>query len=370
MRVTLVIFSLGAGGAERVLAAMANFWAAKGWAVHVLTLDSGETPPFYPLHPAVAHRALALAGCGSGVVDALWKNSSRVRRLRAALRQTQPEVVISLMSETNVLTLLAMIGTNVPVFVQEQNDPFQHGLPRSWNVLRRWVYPLATAVVVLTGRSLGFFAPRVRQRAQVIPNPVIVTGQPRRPAANPGQPKTLIAMGRLDPQKGFDLLLQAFGRIAGRHPDWSLEILGEGALREKLETQAEALGLRDRVRLPGTTKEPHAKLRGADLFVLSSRYEGFPLSLGEAMACGLPVISFDCPTGPAEIIRDGLDGMLVPAENVEALAAALDRLMSDAAQRAALAARAPEVLERFSLEKIMGQWEALISASTRPKSAR
>jgi len=372
MRITLVIFSLVAGGAERMMAAMANHWAEKGWTVSLLTLDSGKEPPFYPLHPAVRHSPLALASVAANPFQALRSNIHRIRRLRAAIRETQPDIVISLMSETNVQTLLATRGMGVPVLVQEQNDPFHLQIGRQWNVLRRWMYPRASHVVVLTERSLSFFSRRIRQRARVIPNPAIVNVPPRTPFSNRGQAKTMIAMGRLVPQKGLDLLLQAFARVADRHPDWSLEVLGEGRLRGELEAQVQSLGLMGRVRLPGTTKQPHEKLRNADLFVMSSRHEGFPLSLCEAMACGLPAVSFDCPTGPREIIRDGVDGILVPPENVAALSDAMDELMRDEQRRESLAARAPEVLDRFSLQKIMGQWEALIVetlASRKPQSA-
>lgn len=367
MRITLVIFALVAGGAERVMAAMASHWAAKGWTVNLLTFDSGSEPPFYPLHPAVRHQPLGIGGISPGPVQALLSNVNRVRKLRAAIRQSEPDAVISLMSETNVVTLLATAGLGVPVLVQEQNDPEQQKLRRMWDILRRWAYPRADHVIVLTERSLDFFSGRVRKRARVIPNPAMIEGGARTPSAGNGHHPTMMAMGRLVRQKGLDMLLQAFARVAAKHPAWSLEILGEGPLRGELEALAETLGLRDRVRLPGTTKQPHDKLRGADLFVMSSRHEGFPLSLCEAMACGLPAISFDCPTGPAEIIRDGIDGVLVPAENIAALGDAMDAMMSDTPRREALAARAPEVLERFGIGKVMGQWEALLAEATEPR---
>src|SRR5690348_5094871 len=167
----------------------------------------------------------------------------------------------------------------------------------------------------------------------------------------------MVAMGRVVPQKGFDLLLEAYGRVAPKHPDWSMTILGQGPLRDELVTRSQAMNLAERVHFPGEVSDPFTVLRSADLFVLSSSYEGFPNPLCEAMACGLAVISFDCPAGPAEIIRHGLDGILVPPEDVAALASALDRLMNDANERRRLSARAPEVLSRFNLDKVLLLWE-------------
>ena len=170
----------------------------------------------------------------------------------------------------------------------------------------------------------------------------------------------VVAMGRLVKQKGFDLLLKAFGQCAAKHAGWSLVIVGEGHERQCLEALAADLGIQDRVRLAGLVKEPVSILRGADIFVMSSRYEGFPNALLEAMACGLAVISTDCATGPRDIICDGVDGVLVLPNDVGSLAAAMDRLMADKVERQRLGAKALAVTERFSGEKIMKQWDELL----------
>jgi glycosyltransferase involved in cell wall biosynthesis len=172
-------------------------------------------------------------------------------------------------------------------------------------------------------------------------------------------------MGRMGREKGFDRLLTAFGKCAERHPEWSLRIVGEGDERPSLQKLAVKLGLESRIRLDTVTKVPEKVFRDSDLFVLSSRYEGFPTVLLEAMACGLPVISFDCPSGPREMIRHGIDGVLVPPDDVEALAKAMDRLMGSQQERRRLAARAIEVNERFGVPRVMAMWSEVLGKAAR-----
>jgi glycosyltransferase involved in cell wall biosynthesis len=160
-------------------------------------------------------------------------------------------------------------------------------------------------------------------------------------------------------QKGFDLLLQAFALCLERHPSWTLSLFGEGTEHQQLCALAGRLGLERQVRFEPVTSEPEKVMRESDLFVLSSRYEGFPMVLLEAMASGLPVISFDCLSGPREIIRDEIDGILVPPEDVKALAAAMDRLMGDNEERRRLGARAVEITQRFGLSQVTAMWRSV-----------
>jgi glycosyltransferase involved in cell wall biosynthesis len=169
----------------------------------------------------------------------------------------------------------------------------------------------------------------------------------------------LLGAGRLEPQKGFDSLLEAFAGIAQTHTDWDLVILGEGTLRTMIEQQVQVAGLEKRVHLPGLVGNVGEWYERADLYVMSSRFEGFGNTLAEALAYGLPAVSFDCDTGPRDIIRHEMDGLLVPPGDVTGLAAALDRLMRDANLRKRFAERAVEARERFSITRIAGMWEEL-----------
>lgn len=362
MKVLFVISSMAAGGAERAVAHMANYWAAKGWHTSIATL--APDPPFYPLHPDVRILPLNEAGESTSTRMALAQNAHRLRAIRRTVTATAPDVVISVMDRTNVRTLLALRGVRTPVIVQEQIDPASHSIGRQWERLRRITYPWADAIVVLTSRNADYFPPSLRSRVRVIPNPAVLSTQPDPKARDRRAGNTVVAMGRCVPQKGFDLLLRAFAQVSDRYPLWKLKILGDGAQRAELEQMAGDLGLSEKVLFMGIVKEPIPVLESADIFAFSSRYEGFPLALCEAMACGLPVVSFDCPSGPREIIRDGIDGLLVPPEDVDAFAQAMLRLMADPALREQLGARAVEVTDRFGLERIMAQWETLLSEVT------
>lgn len=357
MRVTLVISSLAAGGAERVITTMANFWAEREWSITLLTFDDGQLSPFYPLHPDVSWRPLALEARSAGPLAGALANIRRLCRLRQAIRQTAPDVVISFMDRTNVLTIMATRGLGVPVVISERAVPRCQPIGRAWNLLRSWTYPLADRLVVQTESVLEFFSPAVRARGRVIPNPVVPIPTPAMPRSHGHR---IAAVGRLGEEKGFDLLLKAFSVVAARHPDWSLVIWGEGPLRRELTAIRDSLGLSERISLPGRTEDVWAALASVDLFVLPSRYEGFPNALCEAMASGLPVIATDCPEGPRAIVIDGVDGLLVPPEDVDALAAALDRLLSAPDERARLAAAAPTITERLGLLRIMSSWEVVL----------
>jgi glycosyltransferase involved in cell wall biosynthesis len=367
IRCTFIINSLNSGGAERVISMMANYWARNGWDISLLLFDD-EVPSFYEIDPLVCRVYLDIGKVSANPIAGIKNSLNRIKILRSAIINTKPDVIISFMSQINVLVLLATRGLQVPILVSERIDPQMHSIGLFWTKLRQLTYPLADRVVVQTEKAQNYFPAKLQKKIIIVPNPVVLPTPASQLSPNLSGQHSLIAIGRLVPQKGFDLLLTALAKLKDRYPEWRLTILGEGASRPQLESLRAELGLSHLVDFLGEVKNPSTYLHQANLFVMSSRFEGFPNALCEAMACGLPVISTDCPSGPAEIIDNGKDGLLVENENVSALAIAMEKLMSDEGERKFLATNALVAIQRFSIEKVMLVWEKLVNEVIQEKN--
>jgi GalNAc-alpha-(1->4)-GalNAc-alpha-(1->3)-diNAcBac-PP-undecaprenol alpha-1,4-N-acetyl-D-galactosaminyltransferase len=360
MKVTLVIYGLGGGGAERVMSIVANYWVNQGWDVTLIMLVDYTKPSFYQLDPRIKIKPLGIAGNSANLLAALGNAWQRVKILRREIVASQPDVVISFMNSVNVYTIIACLKLNIPTIVSEHIYPGSSDANKIWQLIMKWAYRHADLVTVLTQNALPFYPATKGYRTIVMPNP-ITTPDPVGAMAQLLPAHSLIAIGRLHPQKGFDLLLKAFDQIQSKHPDWQITILGEGPMRSELEDLRSQLQLTDRVHLPGLVSNVPEYLHQADIFVMPSRFEGFPMALCEAMACGLPVLAADCLSGPRDIIEDGVNGVLVVTEDVNALATGLDALMSNPTQRQQLAQNAPQILDRFGVEQVMGIWQDAIN---------
>lgn len=364
MKLLFFIHSLSGGGAERVTANLANYWAGNGWEITLVTVAQCSLD-FHKLHPAVERISLNLAGDSCNVVVGLWQNLRRVMGLRRVLRRMRPDVALGMMTNANVLLALAAFGLGIRAVGSERVHPAQHPLSALWESLRRRTYGWLHTVTALTSESACWLKVHTNaRRVPVIPNAAPWPLPVQEPRVSPESVcpfgrKLLLGVGRLEEQKGFDWLLEAFAGLVHKHPDWDLVVLGEGPLRTVIERQVQTAGLGKRVFLPGQVGNVGEWYDRADLYVMSSRFEGFPNTLAEALAHGLPAVSFDCDTGPRDIIRHEVDGLLVAPGEMASLAAALDRLMGDAALRQRFAQRAVEARERFSMEKIAGMWEEL-----------
>jgi glycosyltransferase involved in cell wall biosynthesis len=314
------------------------------------------------------HKDTRLFDLGAGRV------TKAILPLAAYLRRERPAVLISHMGHANLAAItartLAFAKTQLVLVEHIPVSAYQNDLKRDRLIpfLARRLYPRSDALVAVSHEVARDLEARLGLRdgtVKVIYNAVVsddLLVKARAPVSHhwllDGSVPVVLATGRLVPQKNFIALIEAFKILRKSRPA-RLIILGEGKLRSSLETLVSKLGLADDVLMPGFVENPYSFMTRASVFVLSSLYEGLPTVLVEAMVCGCPVVATDC-SGPREIIEQGIDGMLVPVGNVEALAAAMIRLISDAEECQRLASRAKQVSEQFRVATIVAAWEDLL----------
>jgi len=370
VRILFFVSSMHAGGAERVAASLASAWAARGDTVALVPTYTGKGSCFYPLHPDV--RLQYLADRMGWLGRKLWPPLAKWLAIRKMVREFKPDVVVSFLTNVNVMVLLATRRLGVPVLVSERTNPaFSSSAGPVFGRLRSYTYPWASLVVLQSRDGMRAFQkmePGVTELA-VMPNPLpddIPDAVVQRQGAAPDGRLKLMAMGRLVASKRFAVLIQAFAALAPDFPDWDLVIWGEGPLRPELEAQVVALGLGGRIALPGRTDRPWHEMAAADAFALVSEVEGFPNVLLEAMALGRACVTVDCPSGPREITCDGQFAELVPLGDQQALEDALARLMRDPLLREVMGRRAAQsVRENYGMAEIVARWDALFERAGR-----
>jgi GalNAc-alpha-(1->4)-GalNAc-alpha-(1->3)-diNAcBac-PP-undecaprenol alpha-1,4-N-acetyl-D-galactosaminyltransferase len=362
MKVLFVVSSLSPGGAERVLALLANRWCT-AHDVTVVTIKGRDTD-FFHLDSRIHRHAL-------GVERGRWWMPMPYVRIVAALRRLfrseNPDYIVSLVIKTNIFSLIAASCLALRVVVCEHSIIDRDDIDQRQDVLRRILYRKAFRVGVLSESIREEFLrkyPRFNPHSLVvIPNEVHLDlgtvadlppleelyGKKR------SEIDLVLALGRLIPIKGYHFLIEAFGLVRRRNHRARLAIFGEGPERHSLEMAVDEAGMVDAVRLPGQTRSPASVLAQADVFVMSSRFEGFPMALVEAFCAGVPVVAFDAP-GVRDLVIDNQNGLLVPQGDSQALAEAILGILADRPLRARLAAGAREVVDKFSPEKIDRIW--------------
>lgn len=364
------------GGMERVLLNKVTYLSQlPGWEISVVTTDQHQRPPFYPFPEKVRMTDLEInysedneKGAWKKITGYLRKRKEHKRKLTALLLKEKPDIVVSLYpSESSFIPDIKDGSRKVLELHFNKFFRIQYGRKGIIGLIDRWrtrqderIVRRFDRFVVLTNEDKGYWGdlPNI----EVIPNAAMQVSDAYSDVMN----KRVIAVGRLDYQKGFDRLIQAWELVqhTGKFTDWKLDIFGQGEWREMLQQMIDKQGLQNTAKINPPTNAILNEYVHSSLLVMSSNYEGFGMVLVEAMSCGVPVISFDCKCGPKDIIQSGINGLLVPNGDIQALADAMMKVMEDEAYREMLSLNARKVVDTYSEQAVMAQWIRLFTSIT------
>lgn len=370
MKIIFLLSSLGAGGAERVATTLCNEWASAGNEVTLIATYPGKQESFYAINKAVD--VVHLADIVRVNQKSFLGYLSRLSSLRSLLISRKADVVVSFLPNVNVAAILATAFTGIPVIVSERSDPSSRKVSVIWRLACLVTYRFANAVVAQTEAAAESCRRIYRTRRNVfcIPNPLPsgIEGFRKSDSKEAGSRAVLLSLGRLVPSKQIEHAIEAFSGVIHENPSWDFHIYGDGPARPELECLVREIGLKERILFKGPTQQAWAVMERAEAFVLTSRAEGFPNALLEAMAVGIPCVAYDCPSGPKEITRNGEDGILVELNDKSALKKAIGNLLANQATRESLRERSRKnILSTYSLQSIMLKWEQLFrKAGVRP----
>lgn len=356
MKITFIISSLKSGGAERVLTGLANYWSKKGYDISIIKYQPGDS--FYPIDSKIFVHTINFENRSK-----LGRTFFLIKEIRRKISQISPDIVISFIDKTNILSIFATQGLNTKLIISERTNPEVLRINKFWDVLRKLFYKKADALVVQTNFIKNWSIKVMpTEKVFIIPNALDEIRRNSILSLTRKKSKTnvIATMGRLSYEKGHDLLIESFKVLSQKFPDLHLEIIGDGPLKEKLINKVNELDISQKVTFHGHLKNPFPILNDADIFVLPSRVEGFPNALLEAMALGLPSISFDCNYGPSDLITHNENGFLVDCENIGMMAKQIDALLSDEIQMEKVSSNSRYVLTDFSEDKIMKKWDEVI----------
>lgn len=354
MRVICYINKIGGGGAERVMSVLANGLSQRGHDITLVT-DYSVADEYYV---AETVQRIVLDGEFRGATrkGRIQRTLRRIRQLRRICKMTDADMIVSFIRDSNFRAILATRLLKTKNVISVRIDPKIGYKSKKTAALARMLYPLADGTVFQTAEAQAWFSKDIQEKSSVIFNPVSdvfyqIHGSPLKE-------KRIVSCGRLEKQKRFDLLINAFQCVCDAFPEYTLEIYGEGSMEKALQTQIDSIGMQNRIFLMGRSKDIPNAIKDASLFVLSSDYEGMPNALMEAMALGLPVISTDCGGGGARaLIENGVEGLIVPCGDPEALAKAMRDMLANVQRMKAMGEQAKQKGMQFSADNVVSQWE-------------
>ena len=365
MKITFVTATLTSGGSERVMSIVANKMQERGYEVEIICLN--DQIVFYPINEGIKITHVEVEAGTKSLPKKLWW-------FRKYIQKTQPDIVIAFMVSVYTVTLLALMGVDIPVISSVRNDPAYSNLRKK--ITRKILLPRSAHVVVQTQQIKQYFSKNIQKKTTVIYNPVNerVFEAPLNPPSmgsydndNPGlkikdeRLNRIISVGRLYPQKDQKTMIEAFAKVSKKHPDWKLVIFGEGPERGALETmiQDPRFKIQDKVSLPGRSENIIDELKKSKIFCLSSVYEGMSNALVEAICVGLPIVTTKV-SGTEELIQDGENGFTVNVGDKDAMAEALTKIIEDDNLQKQFAEKNKAQAVKFETNAIVDQWEEVI----------
>lgn len=318
-KIDIITKAMISGGAERVIAQLANYFAEQNIGCRIITTDNREV--MYPLNGKIEVVVIGKKSDNKEIDRIL-----RYKKIRSIVKENKPDVVLTMPEDTGIYAILALVGTGIPVYVSERNNPWVMPNVKITRFLRKVAYPFAKGVIFQTEMAKSFFPKCIQRKGVVLQNPVDAA---RIPESYIGERKKVFAaVGRLEPQKNFPMLIKAFSDFHKEEKEYKLVIYGEGRERGNIEELIRQLHLENVVILPGRNKDVLNCIKDCAAFILSSDYEGMPNALIEAMCMGMPVISTDCPSGgPRELIHNGENGLLIEVNNVKDMKKAMQQII-------------------------------------------
>ena len=352
-KLAFYIGSLNKGGAERVFVNLAEYFQNKGYQIVMVTQYRKEDE--YVLAEGIRRVISDIPPeetTGSRAVN-FYRRMSRLHRI---WKKERPDLVLSCVGKNNFMAVVTTMFTKTKPVVSVVGEAKEEYPNRLMKALANLLFPFASGVILQTERSKSFFSQRVSRTSVILPNslnPLFI-----RERFRGEREKRIVSVGRLDANKNHEMMIRAFAGLAGRYPEYTLTIYGEGELREHLQKLIASLGLEEKVFLPGVVPDVAERIEKAALFLLVSYSEGVSNALIEALALGLPVIATDAPSGGTqELIRHGENGLIIPPGDEEALKAAMERLLSDGEYAERLGEQAHKIQERLAPERVNRQWQ-------------
>jgi GalNAc-alpha-(1->4)-GalNAc-alpha-(1->3)-diNAcBac-PP-undecaprenol alpha-1,4-N-acetyl-D-galactosaminyltransferase len=356
-KIAFVIGSLSSGGAERVITNLSNSLINR---FEIVIITFTTSTPFYPLDDRIKVIACRdKADNPTSIFQSLKLNFYLTKRIYQILKKEQVNIAIGFITSANILTTIAAKLARIPCIISERNNPLVENVPKFWVFLRTLVYPKADSLILQTQGVKKIYEKKIKpNKITILPNPISLELSQLRDDTIPKE-KIILTVGRLDKNKCQDDLIKAFNDIDAK--GWKVQMIGDGTKKEELLNLIESFNLSNKIEIISKVRDIDKYYNAASIFVFTSKTEGFPNALLEAMHYGLPCISTDCNFGPSDLIEDGVNGFLVPVNDQIILKNKLSHLINSESLRSEFSLKSKQTTTIYKSDIVVEKWESLIS---------